>query len=523
MGTRRQLSTDVVTQIEDGPSAPPGIRGVGAQLTILSGVHIGRVFHLQQSEITLGRGSEATIRLKYSSVSRLHATIRALPGGDYEIEDLRSRNGTRVSGHSIHGRCLLRSGDRIELGVRVLVQFSIAGKHARQLQEAEKLQTIGLLAASVNHDFNNVLTVMACAVSYMEALDGQTTLSAPEVQECFEDLRVATKTAAELTARLGVMIHRGEHALHERVNVSEICREVSVLLSRILPKTILIESAFEPNLVVDGSRAWIHQLLMNPCVNARDAMPRGGVLRIEARRAVEHELLGNRELASGPHLVITVSDTGAGMAPEVAAQAFDPLFTTKPSGSGTGLGLATVARVAREHGGTAAIESVLGKGTTVRILLPLGNADGPAISERPTLAPKVSGPPAPAESWRILLVDDDAAIVRSVARLLTRSGHEVIEAADGVQALERFRRGPRPHVVVMDVDMPVMNGRACLVELLALDKDVKVIFVSGYIDADVEQELRSVGACAFLRKPLDLGQLATAIEDAVGGRAPAVT
>jgi two-component system, cell cycle sensor histidine kinase and response regulator CckA len=356
--------------------------------------------------------------------------------------------------------------------------------------------------------------VMTCGLSYMEDLDADTPLSASDVRECLADMRVAATTAADLTARLGVLIRRGEHALHERVSVSELCHEVIVLLTRIFPKSIVVESAIEPNLVVDGCRAWLHQLLMNPCINARDALAEGGVLRIEARTATAHEVAAHRELGAGPHLLLEISDSGAGMAPEVVAQAFDPLFTTKGAGSGTGLGLATVARVAREHGGAVVLQSTLGKGSSVRILLPLNSADDLVPSERPTLDPKALAKPGTKMTQRVLLVDDDSAIVRSVARALTRFGHDVVEAADGFQALDQFQRLPRPDVVVMDVDMPGMNGSECFAQLRTLDPRVKVVFISGYADADIEARLRSEGARAFLHKPLALDQLASAITSA---------
>jgi signal transduction histidine kinase len=250
------------------------------------GAQLGHVFALTDGVHVLGRTSEADIRLAYSSVSRAHAKIHALAGQDYEIEDLGSRNGTRVNGVPLRGRCRLRSGDRIQVGSRVLLQFSVVDQIDRRLREVERLETIGRLSAAVNHDLNNLLSVLTCGLSHLSSLDPSTPLGAAEVVECVQDMGIAASKAGELTHRLNTLVRRPNAAVQESVNVSELCDEVARMVKRTLPDGITLEAQIEPNLWVDGNRAWLHQLLMNPCINARDAIsgePRA--LRAASRRA----------------------------------------------------------------------------------------------------------------------------------------------------------------------------------------------------------------------------------------------
>jgi len=361
-------SNDVVTQLELPPTQAR--IGTSAQLTMLVGADVGHVFTLTLPSVTLGRASDAEIRLPYKSVSRAHARIHQLEDDRYELEDLGSSNGTLLNDQPVIGRRLLRSGDRILLGPRILLQFATIDQFDRQLRELERLETVSRLSAAVNHDLNNLLSVLTCSVSYLATLDPSTPMGTSDVVECLYDMELAAKKAGELTQRLSTLVKQPDKVVKEHVNVSELCDEVVRMLKRILPNGVDLDVQVEPELWIDGNRAWLHQLLMNPCVNARDAMAGAGTLRIHARQARASELAQHPELEPAPHVLISIVDTGQGVPPELVSRVFEPFFTTKGAGKGTGLGLATVARVAKEHGGSAYLTSECGIGTRVQIFLP---------------------------------------------------------------------------------------------------------------------------------------------------------
>jgi signal transduction histidine kinase len=230
---------------------------------------------------------------------------------------------------------------------------------------------VSQLSAAVNHDLNNLLSVLTCSVAYLAGLDRSTTLGTADVAECLHDMQLAAMKAGELTQRLSTLVRQPDTTVNERVNLSELCDEVARMLKRTLSDRVRLEVQIEPELCVDGNRAWIHQLLMNPCVNARDAISGSGTVRVQARRAEAAEVAQHPELEPVPHVMISIDDTGQGIPRALLPRVFDPFFTTKGAGKGTGLGLATVARVAKEHGGYVYLSSELGVGTSVRILLPV--------------------------------------------------------------------------------------------------------------------------------------------------------
>jgi CheY-like chemotaxis protein len=242
-------------------------------------------------------------------------------------------------------------------------------------------------------------------------------------------------------------------------------------------------------------------------------MPDGGVLRISARAATAAEVATAPELQHAAQVLVTIADTGVGMPEEVLSQVFNPFFTTKGAGAGTGLGLATVARVVREHGGAIQLASRPGEGATLHVFLPASRQLS-SLRSRPITSDDENASERSSRRWHVLLVDDENAVVRAITRVLRRDGHAVTPAFDGRDGLERFRQA-RPDIVVLDVDMPAMNGIDCFEQMRALDPSVPIIFVSGQSDADREHDLLAAGASAFLHKPLDLALLARAIREAL--------
>jgi signal transduction histidine kinase len=366
---RTNAHSHEVTQLELPAAAARG--RTSAQLTVLAGAEVGQLYPLSVPSVTLGRGTAAGIRLPFKSVSRLHACIHQLEGDRYELEDLGSSNGTLLNEQPVVGRRALRSGDRIRLGPRVLLQFATIDQFDLQLRELARLETVSNLSAAVNHDLNNLLSVLTCSVSYLASLDPSTPVGTPDVAECLQDMQLAALKAGELTQRLRTLVRQPNTTITERVQLSELCDEVVRMLKRTLSDRIRLEVQIEPELWIDGNRAWIHQLLMNPCVNARDAIGGHGVLKVRARRAEPSEVAQHPELEPVPHVLVSIEDTGQGIPRELLSRVFEPFFTTKGAGKGTGLGLATVARVAKEHGGAVYLSSEIGVGTCVRIFLPM--------------------------------------------------------------------------------------------------------------------------------------------------------
>jgi two-component system cell cycle sensor histidine kinase/response regulator CckA len=258
----------------------------------------------------------------------------------------------------------------------------------------------------------------------------------------------------------------------------------------------------------------LEQVVMNLCVNARDAMPDGGLLRIEtanteldAGHAVRHE-----PIAAGRYVMLAVSDTGGGIEKEVLSKIFEPFFTTKEPGKGTGLGLATVYGIVKQAGGHVWVYSELGQGTTFKIYLP-------RIDE-PSLAPAVPEGPMPSKGWETILLVEDEATLRAIAReILEEDGYRVIEATGPHEAIEMARRHPQPiHLLLTDVVMPGMNGRVLAESLMATRPALRVLYMSGYTDDVIAHRGVFESGAHFLAKPFTVLALLGRVRAALGER-----
>ena len=481
-----------------------------ARLIAIAGSQAGRKFKIGDHSV-LGRGSDATVTLEDPEVSRSHARISKSDVGAYLLEDLGSKNGTQVNGLPIT-RHLLSFGDKIQVGPHVMLLFAPFDPIEDQLLQRQRLEALGRVGAGVAHDLNNMLGAIGASIDYLSKLPGERGLSSDEVRECFEDIRLAASQASELTRGI-LKFARGRAQAHTAVDLSGLCSDVMRLIRHTFDRAIQIESKIYPGLSVRGDQAELHQVLMNLCLNARDAMPHGGVLRVSASAVMPETTQPPEPVnASVPHLMVCVEDTGVGMDEATRARIFEAFFTTKREGAGFGLGLATVKEVVGFHGGQIQIESQEGKGTRFLVFLPMhtgqqaghvtGSHDAPQISSR----------------GLILLVDDEEVVRRSFARLLRQAGHMVIEAADGVKAVEAYRAAyPRPNLVILDLDMPILTGEETQERLLKVDPTVRILFVSGHDEPSRESAVHARGALGFLRKPCKVQALLGAVSDALGG------
>jgi len=346
---------------DTGPTALP------TQLVCLTGPDLGTTFRISGTPAVIGRG-EVELRLSSRDVSRRHAVV-SLKEGEVVVEDLRSANGTFVNGVRIEGPARLQLGDRLQVGNTILLHSYFDQLEAR-MQQAQRVEAVATLAAGLAHDFRNALTVIVAGLDEIEerlpAIDA-------ELRQTLEDMKSATSAATSLAERLLNLGRRDPSNDYAPVSLDELVAEVVAMARHILGKHIRVTATIAPETCVLGSAGELHQVLMNLVVNAKDAMPAGGTLTIAARvtRIEPKEALECHLPTHGEYVELTVRDTGTGMDEWTRSRIFEPFFTSKPSGVGTGLGLSVVHSIVRRHRGAIFVESTPGKGACFRMLLPL--------------------------------------------------------------------------------------------------------------------------------------------------------
>jgi PAS domain S-box-containing protein len=342
-----------------------------------------------------------------------------------------------------------------------------------QLLQAQKMEAVGHLAGGIAHDFNNILTGIIGDASLVV----EETAAGDPRRDSAQEILDAARRAATLTRGL-LAFSRKQRIEPRPADLNEIVGRVERMLRRIIGEDVELRVQLSARpLVASVDPAQIEQVLMNLATNAKDAMPAGGLLGIATGESeVEPEGHGDGTRLSGPVALLTVSDSGAGMSEEVQERIFEPFFTTKEAGKGTGLGLAIVLGIVQQHGGIVRVYSRAGIGTTFKVYLPL--ADAASAGEVPASA---QDPSLRRGEERILLVEDELDVRRVVRAALQRAGHAVVEAANGVDALEVLQRGGEPFdLVISDVIMPRMNGRELHRELGQRHPGLPVLFISGY-------------------------------------------
>jgi PAS domain S-box-containing protein len=378
-----------------------------------------------------------------------------------------------------------------------------------QLIQSQKMEAIGLLAGGVAHDFNNLLTgIMGYANLLSEGRDRD-----PDTLKAAGVIQGAAERASRLTAQLLGFARKGKNRAVP-VDLHKLIDGVLALLDRTLDKKITIVSRFfaEPLSTV-GDPSQLEQVLMNLAMNACDAMPGGGELRFvtEPFEFDEAWCRAHRGARPGRYAALYVGDSGVGIPQELIGRIFDPFFTTKEQGKGTGLGLAMVFGIVKNHGGYIDVESHPGCGAVFKVYLPLTDeVEAPAELRPPSL--RVMG----AARGRILLVDDQEEVREVCGAMLATLGYEVVTASDGLEGVEAYARlAEGIDLVIVDMVMPNLSGRDCFRRIRDIRPDVRAILSTGYsLEGAVEETMRE-GICGFIQKPYRLEQLARAIEEAL--------
>ena len=422
-------------------------------------------------------------------------------------------------------RILLQSAVPIRGGTdevvgAIVVNQDISERHAaeealrrseHQLRLAQKMEAVGQLAGGIAHDFNNLLTgiLSYCDLMLQEVRQGD------PIRGDVEQIRHAGLRAAGLTRQLLAFSRR--QVLQPRVlSLNATIGELDGMLRRLLGVDVRLEIELDPGLwYVMADPGQIEQVVMNLAVNARDAMPRGGQLRITTtnRRLGAGDEERPEGVRAGTYVTVTVSDTGIGMDAETLTRIFEPFFTTKEPGKGTGLGLSTVYGIVQQSGGYVTVESARGSGTTFTVFLPRHEGSGgalPARSDRRAL---------PGGSETLLLVEDEAAVRSSARRLLERHGYTVLEARHGGEALRVVEEGPPVQVdlVLTDLVMPEMGGRELVERLRTRRPLLKVLFMSGYTEKAIAEDGIMPPNTGFVEKPFTVEQLLRRLRELLDG------
>jgi PAS domain S-box-containing protein len=369
-----------------------------------------------------------------------------------------------------------------------------------QLFRAQRLESIGTLASGIAHDLNNILTPIL-AVAQLLPLKFPDIYSS-EHQHLLEILEDSAKRGAELVKQV-LSFARGVEGKRITLQVRHLIREVVKIVRETFPKSIEVSMDVPKNLwTVYGDSTQLHQVLMNLCVNARDAMPDGGTLTISAENLLidQNYARMNLEAKVGPYTVITIADTGVGIPPEILERIFEPFFTTKEAGKGTGLGLSTVIGIVKSHGGFINVYSEIERGTSFKVYLP-------AVQGTET-EPTQQLEPLAGKGELILVVDDEPAIQEITRASLETHNYNTLIASDGIEAIALYAQNRNKiSAVLMDMMLPSLDGLTAIRTLQKINPEVKIIATSGLMSSSKLTEASAVGIKTFLSKPYTVKEL----------------
>jgi PAS domain S-box-containing protein len=451
-------------------------------------------------------GQNADQLLSNGDLPKVNETLKAVnEQGEWqgELNQVRS-DGTQIIVES-RWSLVRNAQDRPEANLIINTDVTERKKLQAQFLRAQRMESIGALAGGIAHDLNNMLAPILMVVDLLgEDLE----------LEDRKKLLVTAKSCAQRGAEMVKQIlsfARGAGGQARLLGVKPVVVEMARLAKDTFPRSIQIQVKVEPELpTVFGNATQLHQVLLNLCVNARDAMPNGGSLELSAKKVTlnKHVPRAEQQAVSGDYVVLSVSDTGQGMSENVAARIFEPFFTTKTEGKGTGLGLSTVIGIARSHNGFVEVATKAGAGTSFNVYFPAAGAQ-----EVSTTSPKEAAVPM-GRGEGILVVDDEIAFLEMTRESLEAFNYRVLTAQNGAEALSMYQRyHGQINAVIMDMMMPIMDGPTSIQALKRIDPAVKVIGVSGLGSEAVLARAGKDNVQTSLKKPYATSSLLTTLRE----------
>ena len=380
-----------------------------------------------------------------------------------------------------------------------------------QLVQTEKMASIGTLSAGIAHDFNNMLGAI---LSSAQMLKMKIAFDSPLTQYC-RIIESAAQRSASLTRQL--LDFSQKNIINKKVvSLNEVIHETTRMLERSIGKGIHVELALEQNLEqIEVDETQVQQVIMNLSLNARDAMPNGGILRISTSMVSlsEDECIQKPQLKTGSYVQLNIEDNGTGIPEDIIQKIYEPFFTTKPVGKGTGLGLAVVYGIVQRHGGQITVSSEIGKGTKFSIYFKPFIKQSEILQKETQTAPAISG------EGTILLVDDEDLVLFINGEFLESLGYRVFRVVSGEEAIRVYQsQGRIIDLVILDMVMPGKNGQETLRDLQAINPNVKVIIATGYTDEIATRAVLRDGIAGFIRKPFDHTEFSRLIQQVLGNR-----
>ena len=439
------------------------------------------------------------ISSKSDATGQLHIRYNRDIPGTYEAV-MTAKSGKKIAIEISHAPLIYEGRPGEVISVRDL---SERDELQSQLRQAQKMEAVGTLAGGVAHDFNNLLQGIQ---GYTQLLLMDKTINNTQ-RKRLKQVEHSAKRAAEHTHQLLTLSRKTESKL-QPVNINNEVLHIKDLLQHTIPKTIFIDVQLAQDLkMTNANPSQIGQMLINLGINANDAMPKGGILTIKTQNIIlDKAYCHNRlEVKPGPYILITVSDTGEGIDEEIIDHIFEPFFTTKKAGKGTGLGLAMVYGIVKSHHGHIMCSSTPGQGTTFYIYLPVLGKETEAEKSYKGHGDLCNG------DETILAVDDEEIVLDFLKTILEELGYHVISASNGVDGIQKYQSaivdGRTIDMVILDMNMPVMDGLEAFREIKRLDPNAKVLLATGFGKCEQTKEMLSEGICDSIHKPFSLIEL----------------
>ena len=505
--TRRRLAEEqfhkLSSAVEQSPiaiaitDAEGGVQYVNAKFTAATGLTLETILDRELDVLREGHASEETYQ-------EFRAHVRA--GHEWRGELTRQSPEGRAVWESVRVCCLRNANGDIANLLVLRENISERKLLEGQLRQVQKMEGIGTLAGGIAHDFNNILAVIN---GYAE-LCVLNSSDPAVIQKSVREIKRAAERATGLVRQILTFSRKAEVHVAS-LNLNQHVRDLIALLAETFPRNITFQFALDESLApLLADQNQLQQIVLNLCVNARDAMPGGGTITLATQR-LEGEAVPGAMLRRHPCACLKVSDTGTGMPAHVRERIFEPFFTTKGVNKGTGLGLAVVYGIVASHEGCIDVESTVGQGTTFRVCLPFADALAPAAPA----AAKTGDFPSGTES--ILVVDDEAPLRQLLETSLSRKGYTVTTAGDGLEAIDLLGRGEKKFdVILLDLNMPGATGIEVLKVLKITQPDTKVLVLTGHLSAEARTEFEQMGQHHFVRKPYTLDALGRQIRTILG-------